>query len=69
MLGADELADLAAGLEKAGGEGDEEVIYRDHGKTIGMYDKLTATIREYVEMGEDLKKDKNGHTVLEFSPH
>lgn len=68
MLGANELADLAANLEKAGKDGDEEVIYRDHDRALEMYDKLASLIREYVEMGKDTEKDEKGHTVLEFSP-
>ena len=62
------LADLAANLEKAGKDGDEEVIYRDHDRALEMYDKLASLIREYVEMGKDTEKDEKGHTVLEFSP-
>ena len=68
MLGADTLADLAAGLEKAADNGDEETILRDHDKTMELYDKLVGLIRANIETGAPVVPDKNGHRILEFSP-
>ncbi len=68
MLGADELSGLAAGLEKAAAAGDESVIYRDHDRTMELYDAITAVIKENIELAPPVVADEKGHRVLEFAP-
>lgn len=68
MLGAGGLADMAAELEKAADNGDEETILRDHDRAIEMYDRLVSLIKDNMETGAPVVPDKNGHRILEFSP-
>ena len=68
MLGADELSNLAAGLEKAADAEDENTIYRDHDKAMELYDSLVEVIKKHVDTGPAEAVSKPGYRVLEFSP-
>ncbi len=68
MLGADKLSELAAGLEKASKARDEGIIYRDHDRTMELYDSLTAVIKENIDLGSPVTTNEKGYKVLEFAP-
>ena len=68
MIGAGELSNLAAGLEKAGDRGDEAVILRDHDRTMELYDEMTAIIGRYLKAEEKPEGADGGFEVLEFAP-
>ncbi len=68
MLGANELSELAAGLEKAADREDEAVIFRDHDRAIELYDKLVSVIKDNITIVSAVHTEKNGHRIMEFSP-
>ncbi len=75
-LGAFGLSEIAAGLEKAAGDKNETVIFRDHPKAMAMYDMIAAAIKENTgasasgrrEASATVSKSESGFEILEFSP-
>ena len=55
MIGAAELSDIAARMEKAANEGNGEIIGRDHDSMIAQYERVAAAIFSICE--------PNGETI------
>ncbi len=71
MIGADELADAAAGLEEAAGRGDVDAIRPAHPEMIKRYLDLMDVLAVHIDIdepaGEDVRADGDDE-VLEFFP-
>ena len=67
-IGAQELSELARGLENAGKNSDEAVIKRDHAKAVGKYESIVSVIT--AALGIEVSQDASGagFEVLEFEP-
>ena len=65
MLGIRDLAEMAAGLETAAKNGDEETILRDHGPMAARYEEVIRALRSVIR-----EEDENGESedVFEFAP-
>ena len=65
-IGANDLSEHAAGLEKASKEMDEAYIEKEHGITMNMYEQVCTVIRSIVDVPEP--DDGSDDEVLEFAP-
>jgi len=65
MIGAEELAGLAADMEKAADRNDAETVRRSHDRLMRMYHGVTETLEQYLD--GDIPGD-DGEDILEFLP-
>lgn len=65
-IGAVELSEIAARLEKAANEEDTSAIYKDHSAAMRLYDEVSETIANNVKIVE--VEDGDEGDVLEFAP-
>ena len=66
MIGAENLADLAARLEREANQGQEELIREKHSRMIGQYEAAAKAIRTI--SGEEQDQAGSDEDILEFLP-
>ena len=66
MIGAENLADLAARLEREANQGQEELIREKHSRMIGQYEAAAKAIR--IISGEEQEPAGSDEDILEFLP-
>ena len=66
MIGAEDLADLAARLEREANQGQEELIRERHSRMMGQYESAAKAIRTI--SGEEQDPAGSDEDILEFLP-
>ena len=66
-IGAERLSELAASLETAAGDGDEDTIIRDHQTVMELYGSVVSAVTENMELSEETA-DLGDGDILEFAP-
>ncbi|MCR5473871.1 MAG: response regulator [Lachnospiraceae bacterium] len=66
-IGAMELSQLAAGLERASDAGDEVAVRADHARALRLYKEVSSVIKNNINVkDEDVSDDDD---ILEFAPN